>query len=118
MQNIPHPGMRPRYIEDNPLLFRDPLIKMLDELVLVDSIPYWLISIPEHHPRYRLMSGASQQVYFNIFYEMSHNPHSTIPRLPDYTLPIYVVKWVDLLIMECPVWDLRLVAISHTLNKI
>ena len=117
MQNHPQPGMRPRFTADNPLLYRDPLIKMLDELDLVDKIPYWVHSIPEYHPRYHRMNGASQQVCFNIFYEMCNNPHSTIPRLPEFTIPLYLVKWVDLLINECPVWDLGLVAISHTLTK-
>ena len=84
--------MRHRFTDANPLLYRAALIKMLGELVLVDTIPYWVSSLTKFHPRFRLMNGASQQICHSIFWKMSHNKHSVISHFSDYTLPPYVLK--------------------------
>ena len=82
MQLLPQPGMRHWSTNDNVLLYKEPLINILGDMALVDTIPYWVSSLPEFHPRFRLTNGAGQQIYNSIFWEISHNKNSVIPRLP------------------------------------
>ena len=52
------------------------------------------------------------------FSHLEQVPGSLIPKLPDNTLPLYLMKFVDLVIMEFPVWDMGLVVMCESIVKI
>ena len=64
------------------------------------------------------MFGASHIICTSIFYHLEQVPGSLIPKLPDNTLPLYLMKFVDLVIMECPGWDMGLVTMCEYIMKI
>ena len=51
-------------------------------------------------------------------YHLEKEPDSLIHKIPDNTLPLYVMKIVDLVIMEYPVWDMGLVVICESIMNI
>ena len=98
-----HPAKIHRFTEVGPLRFREPLKLMIKQTHLTSGepiIPYWIEKIQNNHPRAKLMWNASQVIYTSICYHLEQVPGPLIPKLPDNTLPLYLMKFVDLVILE------------------
>ena len=120
MFDHPKIGARPLWKDSNPLVYQKAVRKMIVECDLSSSgtVPAWVKCLPEHHPRMECINGVSQQVHRTIQIELQNNEHSLIPQFPDFTYPLYVMKWIELFTMECPVWDIGLVTMCKSIKEI
>ena len=54
------------------------------------------------------MNGAPQSVWVETCRDLRTNPHSLIPKLPDFTYPPYYGKFVDMIVHDNMVWQMGL----------
>ena len=82
------------------------------------TVPRWVECLPEHHPRMSIINSVSQQISMSICVELRENKHSLIPKFPDYVFQPYVMKWIELFTMECPLWDMGFVTMCKSVEEI
>ena len=120
MMCLPDLGARALWSQHNPLVYQKNVKKMLlqCELTTNETIPSWVVSLPENHPCMLSINSVSQQIQYRLYDQLRENAHSLIPQFPDFVFPPHAMKWVEVFMMECPLWDIGLVTMRKSIEEI